>query len=61
MRIDDRSVSSNTCRHAHGAIQLPLSALGDFMNSYGPAFSKVGPNNSVQMAASSDVHIAMAS
>ncbi len=58
MRIDDRSVSSNTCLHAHGAIQLPLSALDDFINSYGPTFSKVGP---VRMASSSDVHIAMAS
>jgi hypothetical protein len=58
MRINDHSVSSNTCLHAHGAIQLPLD---DFINSYGPAFSKVGPNNSVRMASSSDVHIAMAS
>jgi hypothetical protein len=61
MRIDDRSVSSNTCLHARGAIQLPLSALDDFINSYGPTFSKVGPNNLVRMASSSDVHIAMAS
>jgi hypothetical protein len=61
MRIDDRSISSNTRLHAHGAIQLPLSALDDFINSYGPAFSKVGPNNLVRMASSSDVHIAMTS
>jgi len=47
MRIDDCSVSSNTCLRARGAIQLPLSALDDFINGYGPTFSKVGPNNSV--------------
>jgi len=47
MRINDCSVSSHTCLHAHGAIQLPLSALDDFINGCGPAFSKVGPNNLV--------------
>ncbi len=57
MRIDDCSVSSDTCLHAHGAIQ---SLLDDFTNCPGPTFSKVGPNNLVQMASSSDVHIAVA-
>ncbi len=42
---------------SHGAIQ---SLLDDFTNCPGPTFSKVGPNNSVQMASSSHVHIAVA-
>jgi hypothetical protein len=45
MRIDDCSVSSDTCLHAHDAIQ----SLDDFTNCHGPTFSKVGPNNSVQL------------
>jgi hypothetical protein len=56
MKIDDCSASSNTCLPAHGAIQ----SLDDFTNCHGPTFSKVGPNNSVQLASSSHVHIAVA-
>jgi hypothetical protein len=56
MRIDDCSVSSDTCLHAHGAIQ----SLDDFKNCHGPTFSKVGPNNLVQLASLSHVRIAVA-
>jgi hypothetical protein len=58
MRADDYSLSSDTHLDACGAIQ---SLLDDFINCHGPEFSKVGPNNSVQMASSSHVRIAMAS
>jgi hypothetical protein len=43
---------------ACGAIQ---SLLDDFINCHGPEFSKVGPNNSVRIASSSHLLIAMAS
>jgi hypothetical protein len=58
MKLDDCSLSSDTFLDTCGAIQ-PL--LDDFINCHGPEFSKVGPNNSVRMASSSHVLIAMAS